>query len=173
MFTRRSALLLASAAVLPLTAHYAAAQEAQALPEIVVNAPAGGGFNPSAVSKDQIQSSGGGTLGDVLFDKPGVTSTTFAPGAASRPVIRGLDNARVRVQENGTGAGDVSDLGEDHGVPIDPLAADKLEIIRGPGVLRYGSQVGGVVNATNNRIPEVPYIGMMTQLRGAGGVGLR
>ena len=167
MFTRKGALLLASAAVLPLQFIDRASAQEQALPEIVVTAPAGGTFNPSAVSKDQIQGSGGGTLGDVLFAKPGVTSTTFAPGAASRPVIRGLDSFRVRVQENGTGAGDVSDLGADHAVPIDPLAAEKIEIIRGPNALRYGSQVGGVVNATNNRIPEVPYIGLMTQFRGA------
>ena len=49
---------------------------------------------------------------------------------------------------------DVSDLGQDHGVPIDPLSIQKIEIFRGPEALRYGSQaVGGVVEATNNRIP--------------------
>ena len=167
MHSRKSALLLASTAVLPLYLINAASAQEQALPEITITAPAGSEFNPSAVDKDQIQSSGGASLGDVLFDKPGITSTTFAPGAASRPVVRGLDSFRVKMQENGTGAGDVSDLGADHAVPIDPLAAEKLEIIRGPQALRYGSQVGGVVNATNNRIPEVPYLGLQTQFRGA------
>ena len=55
-----------------------------------------------------------------MFSKPGITSTTFAPGA-SRPVIRGQDNFRVRIQENGIATGDVSDTGEDHAVTIDPL----------------------------------------------------
>jgi iron complex outermembrane receptor protein len=93
------------------------------------------------------------TLGDTMFSRPGLTSSTFAPGA-SRPVIRGLDNFRVRIQENGIGAHDLSALGEDHGVPIDPLAADRVEVIRGPATLRWGSQaIGGVVSAENNRIP--------------------
>jgi iron complex outermembrane recepter protein len=94
------------------------------------------------------------SIGDVMFTQPGITSSTFAPGA-SRPVIRGLDNARVRVQENGIGSMDVSTLSEDHAVPIDPLTTDQLEIIRGPATLRWGPQaIGGVVAASNNRIPD-------------------
>ncbi|MDC7785910.1 TonB-dependent receptor [Rhodoplanes sp. TEM] len=107
-------------------------------------------------------------LGDVLFTRPGVTSTTFAPGA-SRPVIRGLESVRVRVQENGIGSHDVSDLGEDHGVPIDPLASKKIEIIRGPGTLRYSSQaIGGIASASNDRIPDVlPQQGIHGEIRGS------
>ncbi len=107
----------------------------------------------TVVDQNQIQRSGG-SLGDVLMNEPGITGTGYAPGAASRPIIRGLDNTRVRMQENGTSTGDVSELGEDHAVPVDPLAAQSVEIIRGPAALRYGSQaIGGVVNVTNNRIP--------------------
>jgi outer membrane receptor protein involved in Fe transport len=99
---------------------------------------------------------GGKTLGDQLNTLPGISSSGFAPGAASRPVIRGLDNFRVRVQENGIGSQDVSDLGEDHGTPIDPLAAQRVEVIRGPATLRFGSTaIGGVVSVDNNRIPSV------------------
>ena len=89
--------------------------------------------------------------------------------AASRPVLRGLDDFRVRVQENGIGSMDVSDHGQDHGVPIDPLSVQKVEIYRGPEALRYGSQaVGGVVEATNNRIPfAAPLGGWQTQFMGA------
>ena len=85
--------------------------------------------------------------------KPGITGSTFAPGA-SRPIMRGLDNYRVRIQENGIAVSDVSDIGEDHAVPIDPLVAEQIEVIRGPATLRWGSQaIGGVVNVDNNRIP--------------------
>lgn len=108
----------------------------------------------TVVNEGDIQRNGGRTLGDQLFALPGITGSGFAPGAASRPVIRGLDNARVRVQENGIGAQDVSDLSEDHAVPLDPLAAERIEVIRGPAALRFGSQaIGGVVNITNERIP--------------------
>jgi iron complex outermembrane receptor protein len=95
----------------------------------------------------------GGSLGNLLFDKPGITGSTFSPGS-SRPVIRGLDNFRVRVQENGTSTLDVSEIGEDHAVPVDTLSADRVEVVRGPATLRYGSQaIGGVVSIDNNRIP--------------------
>jgi iron complex outermembrane receptor protein len=84
------------------------------------------------------------------LQKPGITSSGFAPGSASRPIVRGLDNYRVRIQENGLSASGVSELGEDHAVPIDPLAAQTVEVIRGPATLRYGSQaIGGVVTENN------------------------
>jgi iron complex outermembrane recepter protein len=109
----------------------------------------------TVVPNEEIRRTGGGTLGDLLFDKPGITGSSFAPGASSRPVVRGLDVNRVGIVENGIGGGGASDLGEDHFVPIDPLSANQIEVIRGPATLRYGSQsIGGVVAATNNRIPE-------------------
>lgn len=109
----------------------------------------------TVVPNEEIRRHGGGTLGDLLFSKPGITGSEFAPGASSRPIIRGLDNNRVGIVENGVASNGASDLGEDHFVPIDPLATNQVEIIRGPATLRYGSTaIGGVVSATNNRIPD-------------------
>ncbi|HWI11823.1 MAG TPA: TonB-dependent receptor plug domain-containing protein, partial [Burkholderiaceae bacterium] len=109
----------------------------------------------SVVPNEEIRRSGAATLGDLLFSKPGITGSEFAPGASSRPIIRGLDVNRVGIVENGVGSNGASDLGEDHFVPIDPVATNQVEVIRGPATLRYGSQsIGGVVSATNNRIPE-------------------
>ncbi len=125
-------------------------------------------FSPvTVVTQEQIARDQPRTLGDALFDRPGISSTTYAPGAASRPIIRGLDNARVRIQENGIVNGGVSDLGEDHTVPVNPLVADRLEVIRGPATLRYGSgAIGGVISAENNRVPTyIPangYAGQVT-----------
>ncbi|WP_027575533.1 TonB-dependent receptor [Bradyrhizobium sp. WSM1743] len=109
----------------------------------------------TVVPNEEIRREGGGQLGDLLFSKPGITGSSFAPGASSRPIIRGLDVNRVGIVENGTNAGGASDLGEDHFVPIDPLATNQIEVVRGPAALRYGStSIGGVVSATNNRIPD-------------------
>jgi iron complex outermembrane receptor protein len=109
----------------------------------------------TVVPNEEIRRDGTAQLGDLLFSKPGITGSTFAPGAASRPIIRGLDVNRVGILENGTNAGGASDLGEDHFVPVDPLATNQVEVIRGPAALRYGStSIGGVVSATNNRIPD-------------------
>src|SRR5262249_33900125 len=109
----------------------------------------------TVVPSEELRRRGGATLGDILFDKPGITGSSFAPGASSRPIIRGLDTNRVGIMENGVGGGGASDLGQDHFVPIDPLATNQIEVVRGPATLRWGSQsIGGVVNASNNRIPE-------------------
>jgi iron complex outermembrane receptor protein len=124
----------------------------------------------TVIPNEEIKRNGNATLGDLLFAKPGITGSSFAPGSASRPIVRGLDMYRVRIQENGIGVGDVSDLGEDHGVPIDPLAQRQIEVLRGPATLRWGSQaIGGVVNADNNRIPTaIPERGFSAELNGAG-----
>jgi iron complex outermembrane receptor protein len=125
-------------------------------------------FAPVTVlTPGQLLSQPSAALGDALAQRPGVAATTFAPGA-SRPVIRGLSGFRVRIQENGLSTGDVSALSDDHAVPIDPLAAGQVEVVRGPATLRYGSQaIGGVVNAVNNRIPTaIPINGILVETRG-------
>ena len=124
----------------------------------------------TVVPNDELRRNGASTLGDLLFEKPGITGSSFAPGASSRPIIRGLDVNRVRIQEDGIGANGASDLGEDHFVPVDPLTSDKVEVVRGPATLRFGSQaIGGVVESTNNRIPTyIPDRGLSAEFRGSG-----
>jgi iron complex outermembrane receptor protein len=125
----------------------------------------------TVVPREEIARSPGTTLGDVLFAKPGITGSSFAPGASSRPIVRGLDVNRVGIVDNGIGGGGASDLGEDHFVPIDPLATKQVEVIRGPATLRYGSQsIGGVVAATNDRIPEGSPCGPFSPLRPLPGI---
>lgn len=124
-------------------------------------------FSPvTVVPQERIARDQPRTLGDALFDRPGISASTYAPGAASRPIIRGLDQARVRIQENGIVNGGVSDLGEDHAVPVNPLNASRIEVIRGPATLRYGSgAIGGVVSAENNQVPTfIPARGVTGQV---------
>lgn len=128
-------------------------------------------FVPVTVATErEITATGGATITDTLATKPGISGSSFAPGA-SRPIVRGLDNYRVRVQENGIGSHDVSALSEDHAVPIDPFAADRIEVVRGPATLRYGSQaIGGVVSVENERVPSfIPRGGFAGEARG--GIG--
>jgi iron complex outermembrane recepter protein len=106
-----------------------------------------------SVNREEILRAGGASLVDALANTPGITGTDFGAGA-SRPVIRGFDANRVRVLESGIGSFDVADVGPDHGIPIDPLSAERIEVVRGAATLRYGSQaIGGVINAINNRVP--------------------
>jgi iron complex outermembrane receptor protein len=66
----------------------------------------------TVLPREEIQRSPSATLGDLLFSKPGITGSSLAPGAASRPIIRGLDVNRVGIVDNGIGSGGMSDLGE-------------------------------------------------------------
>lgn len=96
-------------------------------------------------------------IGEALARQPGVSASSFGPNA-SRPILRGLGGERVRVLTDGIGAFDVSNTSADHAVAIDPLLAERVEVLRGPASLRFGSSaIGGVVNVTDLRIPtEVP-----------------
>ena len=96
----------------------------------------------------------GTTIGGTLEKEPGIHSTYFGPGAG-RPVIRGLSGDRIRVLEGGLGTGDASTVSADHAVSTDMLTTERVEVLRGPATLRYGSNaVGGAVNIIDNRIPE-------------------
>lgn len=112
----------------------------------------------------------GSSLGETLSGLPGVSSSYFGPNA-NRPVIRGQDGDRIRVLNNAGATLDASALSFDHAVPIDPLAVERLEVLRGPAALLYGgSAVGGVVNAIDNRIPKaaIDGVGGALELRGGG-----
>lgn len=94
------------------------------------------------------------TLGETLARLPGVSATSFGP-SASRPILRGFQGERIRVLTDGIGSIDVSNTSVDHAVIIDPLLAERIEVLRGPSALLFGSSaVGGVVNVIDTRIPR-------------------
>lgn len=94
-----------------------------------------------------------GQIGDLLAKLPGVSATSFAPGS-SRPVLRGQQGERVRVLVDGVGTADVSNTSVDHATTIEPITIERIEVLRGPAVLLYGSQaIGGAVNVIDKRIP--------------------
>lgn len=95
-----------------------------------------------------------GTLGETLAQQPGISSTSFGAGA-SRPLIRGLGGDRVRMLQGGIDSGDVSSTSPDHAVTAEPALAERIEVLRGPSTLLYGSSaIGGVVNVIDGSIPE-------------------
>lgn len=107
----------------------------------------------SLMSREEITLRGAGTLGEVLGHLPGVNVDTFG-GGASRPVIRGQTAPRVKVLSDGASLLDASDISPDHTVTVDPLLTPRIEVLRGPATLLYGSgAVGGVVNVLDNKIP--------------------
>lgn len=110
--------------------------------------------NVSVLEGDELARDIRGQIGDTLTRQAGVSATSFSPGA-SRPVLRGFSGERVRVLTDGIGSIDVSNTSADHAVTIDPLTVERIEILRGPAVLLFGSQaIGGAVNLFDRRIPR-------------------
>ncbi|TVP76474.1 MAG: TonB-dependent receptor [Puniceicoccaceae bacterium] len=92
------------------------------------------------------------SIGETLEGLPGISSTSYFPGA-SRPIIRGFSNDRIRILSNGIDTLDASVGSHDHSVALEPHLIEEIELVRGPATLLYGSNaVGGVINATNRRI---------------------
>jgi len=94
------------------------------------------------------------TVAGTLQSEPGIAMRAFG-SAPARPVIRGLDGDRVVVLEDGQRTGDISAQSGDHGVPVNPAAARKMEVVRGPATLLYGANaIGGLVNIISDQIPS-------------------
>ena len=94
----------------------------------------------------------GTTLGATIGNELGVSQTGYGLGA-SRPVMRGLEGARVQILQNGLSVGDVSSISADHAVASPVANARQIEILRGAAALLYGSgSSGGLVNIVNDRI---------------------
>jgi iron complex outermembrane receptor protein len=118
-------------------------------------------YQPASVlGGEDLQQRLGNTLGATLANEPGVNVRTFGSGNA-RPVVRGLDNDRVLILENGARTGDLSSQSADHGVTLDPATATQIEVVRGPATLLYGSSaIGGVVNLVSDEIVTKPLQGI-------------
>ncbi|MDN3407665.1 MULTISPECIES: TonB-dependent receptor [Pseudoalteromonas] len=107
----------------------------------------------SVLSGDELKNKAKPTLGETLKGIPGVNASYFGP-VSSSPIIRGLGGPRVKITLNGLDSSDASRIGPDHATSSDSLAAEQIEVLRGPSTLLYGSgAIGGVVNVVDNRIP--------------------
>ncbi|MBY0564867.1 MAG: TonB-dependent receptor [Hyphomonadaceae bacterium] len=150
----------AAVAALSLTALIPTLGAAQTVDEqeIVVTAPLEGARIESLqgaaiLHREDVIATLSGGLGDTLDRQPGI-STTFFGAAASRPIIRGLGEDRVRVLQNGIGTIDASTASPDHAVTSDGLDAERIEVLRGAAALAYGGNaIGGVVNVIDQSIP--------------------
>ncbi len=108
----------------------------------------------SSLSGEKLATETQGQIGEMLTSLPGVSATSFSPGA-SRPVLRGFQGSRVAVLTDGIGNIDASNTSADHAVTIDALTTERIEVLRGPAVLLFGGQaVGGAVNVIDKRIPR-------------------
>lgn len=108
----------------------------------------------SVIDREELTREARTSIGETLQSQPGVTASSFGP-TASRPILRGLQGERVRILVDGIGSLDLSSSDPDHAVAINPLTAQRIEVLRGPSALLFGSSaIGGVVNVIDTRIPR-------------------
>ncbi|MEX2570019.1 MAG: TonB-dependent receptor [Gemmatimonadota bacterium] len=118
------------------------------------------GSDPRAVTQATTQVSGrmlerelSATVAQTLARQPGIRARYNGP-AASVPIMRGLTGDRILVLQDGQRSSDLAGSAIDHTVTIDPLAAQRIEVVRGPATLLYGNNaLGGVVNVISADIP--------------------
>jgi iron complex outermembrane recepter protein len=128
------------------------------LDEVIVTAsPTASGFRyqpDMAYSGESLQRRSEASFGEMLNGEPGVAMRSMG-SAPARPVIRGMDGDRILVLENGERMGDISETSADHTISLDPMVANRLEVVRGPASLLYGSSaLGGVINLMTTDIPD-------------------
>ena len=90
------------------------------------------------------------SVGEALEGQLGVAKRSFGPGSG-RPTIRGFDGDRVLVLQDGLRVGGIASASGDEVEPLDVLSLDRLEVVKGPATLLYGSNaIGGVVNGISS-----------------------
>lgn len=108
----------------------------------------------SVLTAENLQQAASASLGETLNGQLGVASASFGPGVGL-PIIRGQSDNRVKVMQDSLSTLDASAASPDHATALEPLLAERIEVLRGPAALRYGpGAIGGVVNVLDERIPS-------------------
>lgn len=106
------------------------------------------------ISPKQIKESSGTTIIDAIAAQPGMAQLTTS-GGISKPIIRGLGFNRVLVISDGVRQ-EGQQWGAEHGVEVDEFSVNRIEVLKGPASLTYGSDaMGGVINfLPENTLPQ-------------------
>jgi iron complex outermembrane recepter protein len=115
--------------------------------------------------RDHITMHRGGSLMSSVNGIPGVSAIEIGSGH-SKPLIRGLGFNRVVVVENGI-RHEGQQWGADHGLEIDQYAVDRVEIVKGPASVMYGSDaIGGVMRVYQDAVPAANTLSGNIELSG-------
>ena len=101
----------------------------------------------------ELRVSQGAAIGETLEQLPGVRSLSMTTGIG-KPVIRGMTHYRVVTLDNGQRS-ETQAWGHDHSPNVETAAAERVEVIKGPASVLYGSDaLGGVVNVIAPQVPD-------------------
>lgn len=122
-------------------------------------------LNIEIVNDRYLRQNLGGSVMQSLERLPGLSTIDIGPGQ-SKPVIRGLGFNRVVVLENDI-RHEGQQWGADHGLEIDQYAVGRVEVVKGPASILYGSDaIGGVIDLQTNHIPAENTVGGSVDISG-------
>jgi len=105
-----------------------------------------------SVNREKLAQAGGTNIIDAIAKVPGISQVTTG-GAISKPSIRGLGYNRVLTIVDGARE-EAQQWGDEHGVEVDQFSANRIEVLKGPASLLYGSDaLGGVINIIDDLVP--------------------
>ena len=111
-----------------------------------------GSLSALHLNTDYMARQGRATLAMTLDQLPGLSAINVGTGIA-KPVIRGLFGNRVLVNTQGVKQ-EGQQWGNDHGLEVDALNVEQIEIVKGPSSLQYGTDaLGGVINILPEGVP--------------------
>jgi iron complex outermembrane receptor protein len=110
--------------------------------------------NISTMSQSEARELGAYSISDALAKLPGMSQLTTGKGI-SKPVIRGLYGNRIQTQVLGIRF-DNQQWQDEHGLGLSDDGIDRIEIIKGPAAIMYGSEaMGGVLNIIDEKPADV------------------
>jgi iron complex outermembrane receptor protein len=105
-----------------------------------------------SVNREKLAQAAGTNIIDAIAKVPGISQVTTG-GAISKPSIRGLGYNRVLTIVDGARE-EAQQWGDEHGVEVDQFSANRIEVLKGPASLLYGSDaLGGVINIIDDLVP--------------------
>ena len=153
MFIKQCSLLCIVSAACPVLA-----EDLQELEPVIISVPLHQNTDElvhpvNVLAGDELSRKQATTIGETLKSELGIHSMSFG-SSVGQPVIRGQTGPRVQVLQNGLSSLDASGVSPDHANTTEPILAERIEVLRGPASLLYGSgAIGGIVNVIDNRIP--------------------
>lgn len=126
--------------------------EEETLETVVIHTAQQNAYNQQKVNQKYLQENYSGSLAKMLANVVGLDAVTIGSQTA-KPMMRGLGFTRIAVTENGIKQ-EGQQWGADHGLEIDALTTESVEVIKGVGTITHGSDaIAGVVAVNNETIP--------------------
>lgn len=130
----------------------------ETLETIVIHTAQQKAYNQQKITQNYLQDNYSSSLAKTLSNVVGLDAVTVGSQTA-KPMMRGLGFTRLAVTENGIKQ-EGQQWGADHGLEIDALTTESVNVVKGVGTITHGSDaIAGVIEVNNEIIPTEGFKG--------------